>query len=303
MINQTHRAIGAAILGNSIFGFSFMFSRMALKVAHPFVLLMYRFLIAALLIHCLAMRAQKAGCQGWLRFAISPRQALPLLPLGLCQPVAYFLFESFGISLTNATVSGVIIAIIPIVSLFAGAVVLREVPRPRQIFYSFLSIAGVVVLTLTQSAQGDVKPLGVLLLMGAVVAAVIFNLMSRKTSQRYSALERTWVMMLTGAAGFSILAILRFAGEWRMLAAPLQSPSFLASLAYLSSISSIVAFLMLNYANTELPVARTAVFCNLTTIISLFAGVVFLGEPFSWLSLAASVVIVAGVWGVQRTSA
>ena len=38
----------------------------------------------------------------------------------------------------------------------------------------------------------------------------------------------------------------------------------------------------------------------LTTVISVFAGVIFLGEPFGWISLAASVVIIAGVWGVQR---
>ena len=57
---------------------------------------------------------------------------------------------------------------------------------------------------------------------------------------------------------------------------------------------------MLNYANSYLPVAKTTAFCNLTTVISLFAGVVFLGEPFGPVSLAASVMIVLGIWGVQR---
>ena len=36
----------AAILGTSIFGFSFMFSRIALAVASPYVMLMYRFVLA-----------------------------------------------------------------------------------------------------------------------------------------------------------------------------------------------------------------------------------------------------------------
>jgi drug/metabolite transporter (DMT)-like permease len=69
---------------------------------------------------------------------------------------------------------------------------------------------------------------------------------------------------------------------------------------YLSCLSSVVAFLLLNYANTELPVAQTSVFCNLTTVISLLAGVLFLGEPFGPVSLLASAVIIIGVWGVQR---
>ena len=50
----------------------------------------------------------------------------------------------------------------------------------------------------------------------------------------------------------------------------------------------------------ELPVGKVTAFCNLTTVISVFAGVVFLGEPFTVLSLIASVVIVVGVWGVQK---
>ena len=36
-------------------------------------------------------------------------------------------------------------------------------------------------------------------------------------------------------------------------------------------------------------------------VISLFAGVVFLGEPFGWASIAASAMIVLGIWGVQRS--
>ena len=72
-------------------------------------------------------------------------------------------------------------------------------------------------------------------------------------------------------------------------------PSFIYTL-----ISSNVAFLALNFANSVLPVARVTSFCNLTTVISLFAGVIFLKEPFGWISLLASIVIIVGVWGVQR---
>ena len=70
--------LAAAALGNAIFGFSFMFSRMALAVAHPFLLLMYRFLIAFALISIVALWARRTHRQGWLRFSMHPRQILPL---------------------------------------------------------------------------------------------------------------------------------------------------------------------------------------------------------------------------------
>jgi len=290
----------AAAVGNGIFGFSFMFSRMALSVAQPFVLLMYRFVIAFGLIALIALWARRSGRQGWLRFRLSRDGIIRLLPLGLCQPVAYFLCESYGVSMTNATFSGVIIALIPIAVLIFGALFLREFPSARQVLFALVSIAGVAAMTFAQSAQGEVQPLGAVLLLGAVISAVIFNLMSRKTSADFSALERTFVMMMVGAVSFTLLAVLQNLQSPARLFAPLAEPVFLGALGYLSVLSSIVAFLMLNYANTELPVARVAVFANLTTVISLFAGVLFLGEPFGWLSLIASVVIIAGIWGVQK---
>ena len=52
----------------------------------------------------------------------------------------------------------------------------------------------------------------------------------------------------------------------------------------------------------RLSVARETVFSNLTTAVSVFAGVALLGEPFSWLGLLFVLLILAGIWGVQRTA-
>lgn len=298
---STAPAIVAAVIGNGIFGFSFMFSRLALQAASPFVMLMYRFLVAFAAMNLVALWAHRSRRQDWLRFRVPWRSAAPLLALGLVQPVLYFLCESYGVSMTNATVSGVMIALIPIVALGAGAVFLKELPSWKQIGFSLLSILGVIVMTLQQSAGGDIQPLGLLLLVGAVATGAAFNIMSRRLSGQFSSLERTYVMMMVAAVVFTGLALWECRSDPAQLTAPLRSGVFLPSLLYLSLASSILAFLMLNYAATELPVSKATAFCNLTTVLSVFAGVVFLGEPVNALSLAAAAVIILGVFGVQRT--
>lgn len=291
----------AAMIGNSIFGFSFMFSRMALQAVQPFVLLGYRFVIAFALISLIALWARRTGQTGWLRFRLSRSGLIRLLPLGVCQPVVYFLCESYGISLTNATVSGVIIALIPIMALAAGFLFMRERASLRQIFFSVLSIAGVIVMTLQQSAGGTVQPLGVALLVGAVICGAAFNIMSRKLSGVHSALERTWVMMLTAAVVFTALAYIETRADPALLLAPLRSGRFMAAMLYLSLFSSILAFLCLNFAATILPVSKSTAFCNVTTVLSVFAGAVFLGESVNAVSLIAAAVIILGVFGVQKS--
>ena len=308
MNRQLKLATIAAIIGNGVFGFSFMFSRIALGIASPFVMLMYRFIGAFLGMCVLAFVSRLAGLGKndagkqihFLRFDLRGKPVAPLLFLGIVQPVLYFLCESYGISLTNATFSGVIIALVPIAALGMGALFLHEMPSRVQVLFSLLSIAGVIIMTLMQSAEGEIHLLGVLLLIGAVLTGVSYNVISRKISAQYSALERTYVMMLVAAVCFTSLALFETGLDAKVLLAPLTDGRFIVSLLYLSIISSILAFLMINYASNYLPVAKTTAFCNLTTVISLFAGVVFLGEPFGIVSLVASVMIVLGIWGVQK---
>ena len=308
MTRQEKLALGAAALGNGIFGFSFMFSRIALGIAQPFVMLMYRFGMTFVILLGIAawasrrtVQTREDGAIDWLRFDLRGRKLLPLIGLGIVQPVGYFLCESYGISMTNATFSGVVIALVPIAGMVSGAMTLGEIPRVKQIAYSLLSIAGVVVMTMQQSAEGQILPLGVVLLVGAVITGAAFNTISRKVSGEYSVLERTVVMMGVAAVTFTVLAVWQTGGDAAQLLAPMQSGAFLTSMIYLSLCSSIVAFSALNLANNYLPVARTTAFANLTTVISLFAGVIFLGEPFGVVSLVASVMILAGIWGVQRS--
>ena len=156
-------------------------------------------------------------------------------------------------------------------------------------------------MTLQQSSEGVVKPLGVVLLVLAVLSGTTYNLLSRK-SAHFSALEQTYVMMLIAALVFAALAVWDCRSDLRQLITPAASAPFMLSALYLSVFSSNIAFLALNYANSVLPVARVTSFCNLTTVISLFAGVIFLHEPFGWVSLLASIIIIAGVWGVQRNA-
>ena len=81
----------AAIIGNAIFGFSFMFSRIALGVTTPFVMLTYRFMLAFVLLNVVALWSAKirkpAQVQGddvdWLRFELKGRPVLPLLLMGI----------------------------------------------------------------------------------------------------------------------------------------------------------------------------------------------------------------------------
>ena len=76
-------------------------------------------------------------------------------------------------------------------------------------------------------------------------------------------------------------------------------PVFLAAL-FLALGASVAGYSLFNYAVSHAPMANVAVFHNLATIVSVAAGIFILGEKLTAVSLGAMVVVLIGIWGVQK---
>jgi drug/metabolite transporter (DMT)-like permease len=278
----------------TIWGFSFLASKVAQASASPLVVLMYRFDTATLVMALPLIFGKR-------RFRLKGRSLKGLFALGLCEPVVYFLGEQYGLKYTNSAFSGVMIAVIPVVTLLMTAAFLKEKPTKPQWLFSLLSISGVAAITLIAGGKGQVTPQGVLLLSVAVVTGSAYSVISRGISGDFSTYERTLAMQMMGAVFFTTLAAIENMGNLTYLAAPVTDPSFVLSSLYLSLGASVAGYLLFNYAVANAPMANVVSLSNLTTVLSVLAGVVLLGEPFSWGSAVALVVILLGIWGVQRT--
>ena len=109
-------------------------------------------------------------------------------------------------------------------------------------------------------------------------------------------------MLGFGAIVFTVMAALSVNGDIRAYIRPLEDRSYLLAILFLSICCSVVAFFLSGYSLTGLPVAKTTVFANLTTVVSVFAGTVFLHEPFSLVGLLFCVLILVGIYGMQQST-
>ena len=291
----TRKAIAGALIGHSIWGLSFMASRVGLNTASVFILLSHRFLIAFLVMTVLCFTPL-----GGLH--LRGKSLLPLLLLGMCEPVIYFFGEQYGILHSSTVFSGVMIALIPIASTMTAIPVLGEKPTLRQILYSLLSVGGVIGIGLLTNNSGSLDGIGVAGLLVAVFSAVGYNLLSRGISAQYTPFERTYVMLGIGALVFTGIALISVHGDGAAYLQPLGERSYVLSILFLSVCCSVISFFLSSYILTQLTIARATVFANLTTAISVFAGVVFLHEPFSVVGLICCAAILFGIYGVQHAA-
>lgn len=293
-LNKGFKAQLAAFFANFIFGFSFIFSKTALKYATPSVMLAARFIFAFLFLNIILLF-------GGAHIKFKGKKILPVLVMGLMQPIIYFYCESYGMLLSSATFAAVMIALVPIGAMLFSAIFMKEVPTILQTLSSIISVLGVIFLSIGGNKIGGSSMLGIIFLIGAIVSAVGFNAISRRTSAEFSPFERTYIMFALSAVIFTFAAVFENVKSPQILISPLFKTEFWVAILYLGGLSSVAAFLMINYANTHLPISQTTVFSNIITVVSLFSGIVILKDTeLTLLNLLYSAMIIFGVYGVQR---
>lgn len=287
--------IMAGLTVSTIFGFSFLFTKVGLNQINDdvFYMLSLRFLVAALVLTILNLF-------GKLKVDFKDKKLHILFLLSFFQPIAYFIFETIGIKYTSSSEAGMMIALIPVIVTILAIIFLNERPKLVQIIFVLISVIGVLFINIMKGEiNGNI--IGVLFLLGAVFSAGFYNILSRKSSLSFTPVEITFVMMWVGAIVFNFISIIRFIinGNINQYILPLTNMKFIISVAYLGVLSSVIAFFMLNYMLSKLEASKSAVFTNLTTIVSIVAGVVILNESFYWYHLIGGIMIILGVWGTN----
>ena len=288
------KAIIAAIVCYFFWGISFMASRTALSVASVFIVLSHRFVLAFLVMSVLCFTPL-----GDIHLKGKP--LLPLVMLGLFQPVIYFFGEQYGILHSSTIFSGVMIALIPIVSSLAAIPVLGEKPTVRQFVFSLLSVGGVIGIGMLTKNSGSLDWIGVVGLVVAVCSAAAYLLLGRNIAPRFTPFERAYAMICVGAVAFTIPAVISVRGNMGEYFVPLKEPNYILPILFLGVCCSVISFFLSNYTLTGLSVAQSSIFANFTTTISVFAGAVFLHEPFSLLGLFFCIIILLGIYGVVNS--
>jgi drug/metabolite transporter (DMT)-like permease len=285
----------AGILFASIFGLTFMFTKILLVDISPVGIIAYRFSLAIITMEFL--RQTKL-----IKISLKHKPLSAVLLIAVFQPVLYFLLETTGIQYVSSSEAGMMIALIPIVVAVLSPLFGRERPNLYQVGFIGLSVSGVLLINIMKSNLGeDVSFLGIGLIFLAVVSAALFNMFSRRARDSFRPAEITYVMMLTGAIVFNGIYLLQLTIDQNLAAylTLLQGPTLLP-LLYLGVVASVGGFFLVNTSLSKLPAHVSSVYANVATIIAVFAGAVFLSELIVWFHWIGAAMIVIGVYGTNR---
>ena len=286
----------AAAVAYCIFGFSYLFAKMALSIdgVEPMILLCSRstvsFVVLNLLVFTKVFKINFRGKNIW-----------PAILLGLLQPLIFSTLENYGVKFSTTSFTGLIASISPVFSAILGVFLLREKPNWKQWICIVLSISGVMMVSLGGGNEGQNTVIGCVCLITAYLVAALYSILSRKLSKGFTSVELTYVMFTVGFVGFSSMTFATYGKQTiSMLTSAWSNQTFIIASLYLGILSAIVAYVLINYSISQLPVSRATIFSSFTTIISVLAGIIIMKDPFTWVSGVAFVLILFGVYGVNQ---
>jgi len=247
----------------------------------------------------------------WLRFGISALAMASWLRRDAAEPtlsphdrrllflesfLGNFLFSIcmlFGVAMTSALAAGVIMAAIPAVVAVLSWAFLRERIGARVAMGIACAVGGIALVSLVrhEGSEGAGSLVGNLLLLGAVVCEASYVVIGKRLTVNMSAKRISALVNLWG------LALVTPFGLWQALGHDFTAVSVASwwLLLFYSLAASMATVWLWMTGLKHVPASAAGVFTVLLPVSAAAVGVVFLGERFSTVQLAAYALALAGV--------
>ncbi|MED2840043.1 DMT family transporter [Bacillus wiedmannii] len=291
----TTKAYLSALLYSFIIGFSFLFVKLTLTITSPLDTLAHRFTVAFI-------AANIPIIFGFVKLNISLKNILSLLPIAFFYPALFFAFQAFGLVYTSSSEAGIIQAAIPIFTMMLASYFLKEYTNTWQKISVLISVIGVIYIFIMNGiGTHETSFIGVILILLSALSSAFYNVLARKMTKEFKLMDLTYTMTVIGFISFNLIAIASHIskGTIAVYFKPFTNGTFLISILYLGLLSSLLTALLLNYSLSYIEAAKISVFSNLSTLITIIAGVVFLHEQIAYYHIIGTILIVLGVVGTN----
>jgi drug/metabolite transporter (DMT)-like permease len=289
------KAILKALFAVTVWGASFVATKVSLQYAAPTTVVWIRFAMGVVILG-LAVGVSKQFSlpkgRDWGYFAI----------LGFLGITFHQWLQSTGLVTAQATTTGWIIASTPIFMALLGLVVLREYLAWYQVAGIILAAFGVLLVVtkgeLATVSAGEFIKTGDLLVLISAPNWAVFSALSRSGLKKHSS---TLMMFYVMSFGWLFTSILFFVGPGIRQIPSIPSDGWIA-ITFLGVFCSGIAYIFWYDALKVLPVAQTGAFLYLEPVITVIVAALVLREAVLLATLIGGVTILIGVWLVNRPS-
>jgi len=282
----TYSALFFAML---FWGFSFVWTKIALDDFRPFTILIIRLVISACFLWGISLIFKKVK-------KIALRDFGWIFLLALFEPFLYFIGESYGLTMVSSTVAAVIVSTIPLVTPFAAFFLLKEKISVSNIIGIIISLLGVYFVVLKNEYSFAISLEGLFLLLLAVLSAVAYSMVIVKLSGKYNVFM---IISWQNTIGVFYFLPLFFIFDYKYLTFQnLQWQSFIP-LIKLAIFASSLSFMFYTYGVKNFGVSKANMYTNTVPVFTLIFAWILLDEIILFKNLIGIFLVLFGLLVAQ----
>ena len=290
------KAYSSGILFAILVGFSFLSTRVSVQIASPIEVLVFRFnfAFAIVCLTALIFKFARPNVKG-------KKKALVLAGAFY---TGFMILQATGLVFATSIEGAIMFAIVPIIANIVARILLSEKSTWQQNVFVGLSVSAVIFMIIMSAADIEVNLLGLILLMLSSVSLATANVLFRYVRQEHGPFSLTFSNSMFGFIVLNIgyiVYLLQTHGNLTAYFAPCANSQFVIATAYLGIACIAMTTWLISYMMKHMEAVRATIFGNLSTAISIIAGVVILSEPMPIYHIVCTVVIVMGVIGVSKS--
>ncbi len=199
-----------------------------------------------------------------------------------------------GLQLSHAINAALLIASVPIFTIFASHIFLKEKLHPRIIIASIVALAGVVFIIGKADGPTTLGQLvGNILLLASSLAWVAYEIIAKKLLKTYCSSTVTFYTTAIGAATFTPFFIWEYAKNPMWIAG--VTPSGTAGIIYGIIFASLIAYSAWQMGLSKIPSGEAAFFFYLEPVSGTALSIILLGEKLTTNLVIGGALIFAGV--------
>ena len=270
--------LALAVLVALAWGLAFVFTKLALATLSPALLLVMRFLVAAMP----ALFLQRPAISWTLLAAI-----------GATWFVGQFLFQFIGIRLgVPAGLAAVVVQSQALLTVALAVPLAGERPDGRQILAMAAAGLGFAVIALSAGGSFDLAALAVLMI--SPLSFALGNLLMRRVDRSDMAALVGWLSLIPPLPGLALA--LAIDGPQELAAQIAATPAIgWSSVLYLGLVATMLGYSIWGRLVRSYPAATLAPFPLLVPIIGAASSAALLGERFAPLQLAGMALVLLGL--------
>lgn len=287
MKRETLTGYAFALFTILVWASTFISSKILLATYTPAQIMLTRFFLAYTALWLLRPK----------RMALSWRQELSFVVLGLTGCSVYFYTENTALTYTLASNVSIIVAAAPIFTAILAHFSGQERFHRGTLLGFLVAFSGVILVVCNGTFVLKLNPRGDLLALSAAGCWAVYSVLLRHISRGLDPVLVTRRTMFWGI--LTALPIVLLEGAPYPLS-PLFTPVVAGNLLFLGLIGSALCFVLWNKAFRLLGVVTTNNFIYLTPFVTAVVARLVLQEPISPLALLGAILITAGVVVSQR---